>query len=39
LSPQCGFGGLYSESLSEDDQWRKLGGILETADAIWGGHW
>ena len=38
LSPQCGFGGLYSESLSEDDQWRKLGRILETADAIWRGR-
>ncbi len=36
LSPQCGFGGLYSERLSEDDQWRKLGRILETASAIWG---
>ena len=36
LSPQCGFGGLYSERLSEDDQWRKLERILETASAIWG---
>ena len=36
LSPQCGFGGLYSERLSEDDQWRKLDRILETASAIWG---
>jgi 5-methyltetrahydropteroyltriglutamate--homocysteine methyltransferase len=36
LSPQCGFGGLYSERLSEDDQWRKLKRILETASAIWG---
>ena len=36
LSPQCGFGGLYSERLSEDDQWRKLDRIVETASAIWG---
>ena len=38
LSPQCGFAsGLYHESLSEDDQWRKLDRIVETASAIWGG--
>ena len=38
LSPQCGFAsGLYHESLSEDDQWRKLERIVETASAIWGG--
>jgi 5-methyltetrahydropteroyltriglutamate--homocysteine methyltransferase len=36
LSPQCGFGGLFNKSLSEDDQWRKLDRILETARAIWG---
>ena len=37
LSPQCGFAsGLYHESLSEDDQWRKLERIVETAAAIWG---
>ena len=36
LSPQCGFGGLYSERLSEDDQWRKLERIVETGSAIWG---
>lgn len=36
LSPQCGFGGLYNEALSEDQQWRKLDRLLETAHAIWG---
>jgi len=36
LSPQCGFGGLSNKSLSEDDQWRKLDRIVETAGAIWG---
>lgn len=36
LSPQCGFGGLYNESLSEEDQWRKLDRILEAAGAVWG---
>lgn len=36
LSPQCGFGGLSSKSLSEDDQWRKLDRIVETAAQIWG---
>jgi 5-methyltetrahydropteroyltriglutamate--homocysteine methyltransferase len=36
LSPQCGFGGLYNKSLSEDDQWRKLDKIVETARALWG---
>ena len=39
LSPQCGFAsGLYHESLSEDDQWRKLDRIVETASAIWSGR-
>ena len=38
MSPQCGFAsGLYHESLSTDDQWRKLDRIVETASAIWGG--
>jgi len=36
LSPQCGFGGLANKSLSEDDQWRKLDRIMETAGKIWG---
>jgi methionine synthase II (cobalamin-independent) len=32
LSPQCGFGGL----ISEDEQWRKLDSMLETAKQVWG---
>src|SRR5580658_2984559 len=36
LSPQCGFGGLDSISIPEDDQWRKFERILETARQVWG---
>jgi 5-methyltetrahydropteroyltriglutamate--homocysteine methyltransferase len=36
LSPQCGFGGLDSVSIAEDDQWRKFERILETARLVWG---
>jgi 5-methyltetrahydropteroyltriglutamate--homocysteine methyltransferase len=36
LSPQCGFGGLDSISLPEEDQWRKLERILETSRIVWG---
>jgi 5-methyltetrahydropteroyltriglutamate--homocysteine methyltransferase len=36
LSPQCGFGGLDSISIPEEDQWRKLERILETARIVWG---
>lgn len=36
LSPQCGFGGLDSVSIPEDDQWRKFERILETARLVWG---
>jgi 5-methyltetrahydropteroyltriglutamate--homocysteine methyltransferase len=35
LSPQCGFGGLDSISIPEEDQWRKLERILETARLVW----
>jgi 5-methyltetrahydropteroyltriglutamate--homocysteine methyltransferase len=35
LSPQCGFGGIDSKVLSEDEMWRKLGMIVETANKIW----
>ena len=35
LSPQCGFGGIDSKVLSEDEMWRKLDTIVETADKIW----
>ncbi len=36
LSPQCGFGGLASKTLSEEEQWRKLDRMLEAAAKIWG---
>ena len=36
LSPQCGFGGLDSVSIPEEDQWRKFERILETARLVWG---
>jgi 5-methyltetrahydropteroyltriglutamate--homocysteine methyltransferase len=36
LSPQCGFGGLDSISIPEEDQWRKFDRILETAQVVWG---
>jgi 5-methyltetrahydropteroyltriglutamate--homocysteine methyltransferase len=36
LSPQCGFGGLDSKVLSEDEMWRKLDTIVATAKQVWG---
>ena len=37
LSPQCGFAsGIGGNLLSEDEQWRKLEVMLETAQQIWG---
>ena len=36
LSPQCGFGGIDSKVMSEDEMWRKLDRIVETAEDIWG---
>jgi 5-methyltetrahydropteroyltriglutamate--homocysteine methyltransferase len=36
LSPQCGFGGIDSKVLSEDEMWRKLDTIVETAKQVWG---
>ena len=37
LSPQCGFASsLMGNLLSEDDQWRKLDVMLETATQVWG---
>ena len=36
LSPQCGFGGLDSVSIPEEDQWRKFERIHETASLVWG---
>jgi len=38
LSPQCGFSSTHhGNALSQDDQWRKLGLIVETAREVWGG--
>lgn len=37
LSPQCGFAsGLGGNRLGEDEQWRKLEVMLETARRVWG---
>jgi 5-methyltetrahydropteroyltriglutamate--homocysteine methyltransferase len=36
LSPQCGFGGLDSKVMSEDEMWRKFDRIVETAEQVWG---
>ena len=37
ISPQCGFAsGLAGNDLSEDQQWRKLEVVLETARRVWG---
>jgi 5-methyltetrahydropteroyltriglutamate--homocysteine methyltransferase len=35
LSPQCGFGGIDSKVLSEDEMWKKLDAIVETARHVW----
>jgi 5-methyltetrahydropteroyltriglutamate--homocysteine methyltransferase len=35
LSPQCGFGGLDSKVLSEDEMWKKLDVIVEAAKQVW----
>jgi len=36
LSPQCGFGGIDSKVMSEDEMWRKFDRIVETAKQVWG---
>lgn len=36
LSPQCGFGGVTSIQLKQEEQWAKLARIVETASEIWG---
>jgi 5-methyltetrahydropteroyltriglutamate--homocysteine methyltransferase len=37
LSPQCGFSSdMAGNLLTEDDQWRKLDVMLETAAQVWG---
>jgi 5-methyltetrahydropteroyltriglutamate--homocysteine methyltransferase len=35
LSPQCGFGGIDSKVLSEEEMWRKLDTIVDTARGVW----
>ena len=37
LSPQCGFSSTHhGNKLSADDQWRKLGLVLEVSRSVWG---
>jgi 5-methyltetrahydropteroyltriglutamate--homocysteine methyltransferase len=35
LSPQCGFGGIDSKVMSEEEMWRKLDRIIDTAAQVW----
>jgi 5-methyltetrahydropteroyltriglutamate--homocysteine methyltransferase len=36
LSPQCGFSSTHhGNQLSEDEQWRKLGRVVEVAKEVW----
>jgi 5-methyltetrahydropteroyltriglutamate--homocysteine methyltransferase len=35
LSPQCGFGGIDSKVMDEEEMWRKLDRIVETAEQVW----
>jgi 5-methyltetrahydropteroyltriglutamate--homocysteine methyltransferase len=38
LSPQCGFSSTHhGNALSQEDQWRKLELIVQTAREVWGG--
>jgi 5-methyltetrahydropteroyltriglutamate--homocysteine methyltransferase len=37
ISPQCGFGGIDSKVMSENEMWRKLDRIVETAQHVWSG--
>jgi 5-methyltetrahydropteroyltriglutamate--homocysteine methyltransferase len=37
LSPQCGFASVMEGNLlTEDEQWRKLQLVVETAESVWG---
>ena len=37
LSPQCGFSSTHhGNKLTADDQWRKLGLVLEVSNSVWG---
>ena len=35
LSPQCGFGGIDSKVMSEDEMWCKFDRIVDTANDVW----
>jgi 5-methyltetrahydropteroyltriglutamate--homocysteine methyltransferase len=36
LSPQCGFSSTHhGNQLSQDEQWRKLERVVETAREVW----
>jgi hypothetical protein len=35
LDPQCGFGGIDSIVMSEDDMWRKFDRLVEVAGQVW----
>ncbi len=35
LSPQCGFGGIDSKVMTEDEMWRKFDRLVETAERVW----
>jgi 5-methyltetrahydropteroyltriglutamate--homocysteine methyltransferase len=38
LSPQCGFASTHhGNTLTEDEQWRKLERVVEVARTVWGG--
>ena len=38
IAPQCGFASTEEGNvITEDDQWRKLELVVETAETIWGG--
>ena len=37
LSPQCGFASTHhGNTLTEDEQWRKLARVVEVAREVWG---
>ena len=35
ISPQCGFGGIDSKTMSENEMWRKFDRIVETTEEVW----
>src|SRR5262245_22449918 len=36
ISAQCRVGGMSEVTLTQDEQWRKLERVLETANVVWG---